>query len=65
MVLQYGWLFGARCIIGAGTADERDTRVWVICPRSTLMRMVVWRVPTRRLMHSEVQHCGGMGYLTS
>lgn len=24
MALQYGWLFGARCIIGAGTADERD-----------------------------------------
>lgn len=24
MVLQYGWLFGARCIVGAGTPDERD-----------------------------------------
>ena len=24
MVLQYGWLFGARCIVGAGTPNERD-----------------------------------------
>ena len=24
VVLQYGWLFGARCIIGAGTPDQRD-----------------------------------------
>jgi uncharacterized Zn-binding protein involved in type VI secretion len=24
MVLQYGWLFGAKCIVGAGTPNERD-----------------------------------------
>ena len=24
MVFQYGWLFGARCIVGAGTPEERD-----------------------------------------
>ena len=23
-VLQYGWLFGAKCIVGAGTPNERD-----------------------------------------
>ena len=24
MVFQYGWLFGAKCIVGAGTPNERD-----------------------------------------